>query len=117
MYSSRSLWFYLHLLTTQEEFPGGSVIKNLSANAGDTGDLVRSLGWENPLEKKVAKNSNILAWRIPWTEEPGGLVCGVAKSMGLQLDATAMTVTWEAEHLFICLFAFHMLFFFGEVSA
>ena len=93
------------------------MIKNLSANAGDTGDLVRSLGWENPLEKKVAKNSNILAWRIPWTEEPGGLVCGVAKSMGLQLDATAMTVTWEAEHIFICLFAFHMLFFFGEVSA
>ena len=34
---------------------------------------VQSLGWEDPLEKKVATHSNILAWRIPWTEQPGGL--------------------------------------------
>ena len=34
---------------------------------------VRSLGWENPLEKEMATHSSILAWRIPWTEEPGGL--------------------------------------------
>ena len=34
---------------------------------------VRSLGWEDPLEKEMATHSNILAWRIPWTEEPGGL--------------------------------------------
>ena len=34
---------------------------------------VRSLGWEDPLEKEVAPHSSILAWRIPWTEEPGGL--------------------------------------------
>ena len=40
---------------------------------------VRSLGWEDPLEKEVATHSSILAWRIPWTEEPGGL-----QSMGLQ---------------------------------
>ena len=33
---------------------------------------VQSLGWENPLEKAVATHSSILAWRIPWTEEPGG---------------------------------------------
>ena len=33
---------------------------------------VRSLGWEDPLEKGMAINSGILAWRIPWTEEPGG---------------------------------------------
>ena len=32
---------------------------------------VQSLGWENPLEKEIATLSNILAWRIPWTEEPG----------------------------------------------
>ena len=32
---------------------------------------VRSLGWEDPLEKEMATHSNILAWRIPWTEEPG----------------------------------------------
>ena len=40
---------------------------------------VRSLGWEGPLEKEMATHSNILAWKIPWMEEPGGL-----QSMGLQ---------------------------------
>ena len=34
---------------------------------------VRSLGWEDPMEKDLATHSNILAWRIPWTEELGGL--------------------------------------------
>ena len=42
---------------------------------------VRSLGWEDPLEEGMATHSSILAWRIPWTEEPGGLqVHGVTKS-------------------------------------
>ena len=39
-----------------------------------------SLGQEDPLEKEMATHSSILAWRIPWTEEPGRLVHGVAKS-------------------------------------
>ena len=39
----------------------------------------RSLGWETPLEEEMAIHSNILAWEIPWTEEPGRL-----QSMGLQ---------------------------------
>ena len=34
---------------------------------------VQSLGWEDPLEKGMATHSSVLAWRIPWTEEPGGL--------------------------------------------
>ena len=34
---------------------------------------VPSLGWEDPLEKEMATHSNILAWKIPWTEEPDGL--------------------------------------------
>ena len=34
---------------------------------------VPALGWEDPLEKEMATHSTILAWRIPWTEEPGGL--------------------------------------------
>ena len=34
---------------------------------------VQSLGWEDPLEKETATHSSMLAWRIPWTEEPGGL--------------------------------------------
>ena len=40
---------------------------------------VRTLGWEDLLEKEMATHSSILAWRLPWTEEPGGLH-GVAKS-------------------------------------
>ena len=40
---------------------------------------VQSLGWEGPLEKEMASHSSILGWRIPWTEEPGGL-----QSMGSQ---------------------------------
>ena len=35
--------------------------------------LVQSLGWEDPLEQEVATHSSILAWKNPWTEEPGGL--------------------------------------------
>ena len=49
------------------------VVKNLPANAGDLRDGVPSLGWEDPLEEEMATHSSILAWRIPWTEDPGGL--------------------------------------------
>ena len=42
-----------------------------------------SLGWEDPLEKEIASHSSILAWEIPWTEEPGGL-----QFMGSQRDMT-----------------------------
>ena len=49
------------------------VVKNLLANAGDIRDVVRSLGGEDPLKGEMATHSSILAWRIPWTEEPGGL--------------------------------------------
>ena len=45
-------------------------VKNPLANAGD---MVESLGWEDPLEKELANYSSILAWRITWTEEPSGL--------------------------------------------
>ena len=45
--------------------------------------LVRSLGQEDPLEEKMETYSNILAWRIPWTEEPGGV-----QSMGSQKSWT-----------------------------
>ena len=51
-------------------FPDGSVVKNPPANQEIQ---VQSLGWEDPLEKKMATYSSILAWEIPWTEKPGGL--------------------------------------------
>ena len=53
-------------------FPGGSDGKESACNAGD-------LGQEDPLEKEMATHSSILAWRIPWIEEPDRL-----QSMGLQ---------------------------------
>ena len=47
---------------------------------------VPSQGWEDPLEKGMATHSTILAWRIPWTEEPGGL-----QTMGLQKSQTQLS--------------------------
>ena len=55
---------------TAAGFPGGSVVKNVP---GMLEMQVQSLGQEDPLEKEVATHSSILTWRIPWTEEPGGL--------------------------------------------
>ena len=51
-------------------FPGGLEDKASAHNAGDLG---RSLGREDPLEKAMAPHSSTLAWKIPWTEEPGRL--------------------------------------------
>ena len=54
---------------------------------------VQSLGWEDPLEKEMANHSSILAWEIPWTEEPGGLHSrGVARS---QTQLHACTEHWQ----------------------
>ena len=49
------------------------VVKNLPANAGDFNDTVQVLGQEDPLEEGMATHSSTLAWRIPSSEEPGGL--------------------------------------------
>ena len=50
--------------------PLAQTVKNLPVMQ-ETG--VQSLGWKDPLEKRPATHSSILAWKIPWTEEPGGL--------------------------------------------
>ena len=60
-------------------FPGGAVVKNSPANAGDTKDQVWYLGQEDSLEEEVATHSRIRAWRIPRTKDPCGL-----QAMGLQ---------------------------------
>ena len=57
----------------------GSAIMNPPAMQEMQDTRVQSLGWEDPLEKGMATHSSILAWRILWTEEPGGL-----QSMGPQ---------------------------------
>ena len=62
-------------------FPGGSVVKSPLPMQEM---WVRSLGWEDPLEKEMATHCSMLAWKIPWTGESGGL-----QSMGLQESDTA----------------------------
>ena len=61
-------------------FLGGSVVKNPPASAGDVGSIPGS--GRSP-EKEMASHSSILAWEVPWTEEPGGL-----QSMGSQKSQT-----------------------------
>ena len=60
-------------------FPSGSVVKNMTANAGDSGDVSLISRWEDLLQKEMATHSSVLAWKIPWTGEPGRL-----QSMGSQ---------------------------------
>ena len=75
---------FFKVVLGHQGFPGGSVVKNLPA-IQET--WVRSLGWEDPVEEGMATNSSILAWKIPWTEEPGGL-----QSMGhKESDTTEAT--------------------------
>ena len=54
-------------------FPRGSAVKNPPAMQETQETWVRTFGQEGPLEEGMATHSNILAWRIPWTEEPDGL--------------------------------------------
>ena len=64
------------MLSSASGFPGSSVVKNPPVTQETR---VLSLGWEDPLEEEITTHSSILAWRIPRTEEPGGL-----ELMGLQ---------------------------------
>ena len=64
---------FLTSYTGSERFPSGSVIKNLPAMQEPQETRLLSLGQKDPLEKRVVTPSSILAWRIPWTEDPGGL--------------------------------------------
>ena len=81
----------LELDYPQSGFPGASVVKNLSAMQEPQETRVRSLGQEDPLEEGMATHCSILAWRIPWTEEPGT----VHSPQGCEeLDMT--DVTWHA---------------------
>ena len=68
--------FYIYFPIKVKGFPGGSEGKASVCNAGDPGLIP---GLEDPLEKEMAACSSTLAWKSPWTEEPGRL-----QSMGLQ---------------------------------
>ena len=60
-----------HTLLLAQGFPGGLAIKNPPAMQETQETRVRSLGWEDSLEEGMATHSSVLAWEIPWTEEPG----------------------------------------------
>ena len=61
-------------MTSQGKIPWASLVAQTVKNLPAVQETwVRSLGWEDPLEKEMATHSSILAWRIPWPEEPGGL--------------------------------------------
>ena len=67
-------------------FPGSLlVVKDPPINAGDIRDMGLIPGQEGPLEEEMATHPSVLAWRIPWTVEPGGL-----QSMGLQRSQTQL---------------------------
>ena len=70
-------------------FPGGSVAKNPPAVQETQETQVRSLSREDPLEEGMTAHSSILAWRIPWTEEPG-----------LQFTGSDMTEVTEHPFMF-----------------
>ena len=70
------------------------MVKNLPAMQET---WVRSLGWEDPLKKEMATHSGILAWEIPWTEEPGRL-----QSMRLQRVGHDQKIFHSVKYLIIC---------------
>ena len=75
-----SIYIYIYI-----GFPGGFLVKNPLANAGDAGVRVQFLGREDPLEQKMGNHSSIIAWKIPWMEEPGEVLSIVRKHFNRRL--------------------------------
>ena len=74
-------------------FPEAQLVKNLPALKEMQETSVPSLGWEDPLEEAMATNSYILAWEIPWTEEPGGSQRAQHDRVTAHTHISALTVT------------------------
>ena len=77
------------------------MVKNLPANAADIRDPGPVPGLGSPLEKEMATHSHILAWRILWTEEPGGLQSIVSQRVGHECSNLAHTHT---QRVLLCTF-------------
>ena len=80
-------------------FPGGSVGKETAYNAGDIRDMGSTPGLGRSLEEGMAAHSRILAWRIPWTEEPGGLQSIGRKEVDMTKATEHSAVLRWAEYL------------------
>ena len=87
----KNLSLFYDYARSLSSFPGGSMVKNLPSQARDAGDSgsIPGSGRGIPSEEEMATHSRILAWKIPWTEEPHGLL-----SMGLQ----KVKHDWATEH-------------------
>ena len=82
--------------------PGGSVVKNHLPMQEMQEMWVRSLGWEDPLEKEMATYSSILSWKIPWTEVPSGLQAMGSETAGHDLATKQHHFVLELPLLFSC---------------
>ena len=89
-----SIWISISYRNCQD-FPGGSVVKNLSTIQELQESQIQSLGQEDPLEEDIATHSSILAWRIPWTEDPGGLQSIGSQRVGHDWSSWARVYTWK----------------------
>ena len=69
--------------------------------------LVRFLGWEDPLKREMATHSSILAWEMPWTEEPARLQSMGSQKVGHVL-VTKQQQPWANELVYISLFMYKM---------
>ena len=97
-------------------FTGGTVVKNLPLMQELPETQFRSLGWENTLEEDMATHSSIVAWRIPWAEEPGRLPSMGSQRVGhdlatqeqqqQQIRQRRMGTRWFLMCFYFCLFGF-----------
>ena len=84
-------------------FPSGLVVNNLPAMQEPQEIQVQSMGQEDPLEKGMATHSSSLAWRIPWTEEPGGLSTTESKRVRHDWSDLAHTSYFHKNVLMCCM--------------
>ena len=87
-WENKGLLIYLLCLSPCSAFPVGSAGKESACNAGNLGSIP---GQGDPLEKGMATHSSVLFWRIPWTEEPGGLQSMVSQRGGHEWSDLAGT--------------------------
>ena len=80
-------------------FPGDSVVKNPPATAGDVRDTGLNPGSERSPEKEMAAHSSILAWRTPWTEEPGKLQSTWSQRVDTTKHACMSINIWRKKHI------------------
>ena len=83
---------FVYLLYIEKNIPGAQTVKNLPAMQQIQ---VWSLGWEDPLGEGMATHLSILAWRIPWTEEPDGIQSMGSQRVGHDWTTNTHIINWN----------------------